>query len=508
MANLTLSPCPKLQFFDDEGVIVAGGLLYTYAAGTSDKLATYTDVGGLVPHANPIELDSAGRVPSGLFLLPASYKFILSPAGDTDPPTDQFWSQDNIGATPSTTIDQDVAVTVGENIVTPEVLYGSDGSGALTAGRWYKASSDNTYSSTTPLIAFAVADALAGGASTARTGGRMTGFLGLTVGASYYVGSTAGTITTTPAANSRYVGWADSTTSLIVSPNPSAVTSVAPIIDERIKSICNGRLTLTTNVPVTTTDVTAATTLYWTPYHGNEIGLYNGTQWVSFACSELSIAVPATTATMYDVFVDYNAGVPALSLTAWTNLTTPATALTTQDGVPVLTGATGKRHVGWMRTTAVSGQAEDSEANRWVRNRYNRVPRSLKKIEATDSWNYTTATYRQANAAATNKVGVIGDGASPIDLTLTANASNGGTINVWAAIGYDSTTVPVGAPCQSVATNSIVSQLTTRIVHYPGAGSHDYNWLERSTASGTTTWYGDNGDATLLQSGMFGVIQG
>ncbi len=70
MATLTLAPNPWFTGFDDDGVIVPGGKLFTYQAGTDVKLATYTDVGGLAANTNPIILDSAGRVPSGFFLLP------------------------------------------------------------------------------------------------------------------------------------------------------------------------------------------------------------------------------------------------------------------------------------------------------------------------------------------------------------------------------------------------------------------------------------------------------
>jgi hypothetical protein len=88
-------------------------------------------------------------------------------------------------------------------------------------------------------------------------------------------------------------------------------------------TVC-GRLSLTSGTPVTVSDVTAATTLYFALYGGNEIALYNGTNWQVFAISELSISIPATTNQMYDVFVNYNAGTPALAVTAWTNDTMSA----------------------------------------------------------------------------------------------------------------------------------------------------------------------------------------
>ena len=66
------------QFFDNNGVPLAGGKLYTYAAGTTTPLASYTSSSGVTAHANPIILDSAGRVPGGeVWLTAARYKFSL-----------------------------------------------------------------------------------------------------------------------------------------------------------------------------------------------------------------------------------------------------------------------------------------------------------------------------------------------------------------------------------------------------------------------------------------------
>lgn len=66
------------QFFDNNGVILSGGKLYTYAAGTTTPLASYTSSNGGTAHSNPIILDSAGRVPGGeIWLTNARYKFVL-----------------------------------------------------------------------------------------------------------------------------------------------------------------------------------------------------------------------------------------------------------------------------------------------------------------------------------------------------------------------------------------------------------------------------------------------
>ena len=66
------------QFFDNSGNPLAGGLLYTYAAGTSTPQTTYTSSTGLVAQANPIILDAAGRVSNEIWLTAGvSYKFVL-----------------------------------------------------------------------------------------------------------------------------------------------------------------------------------------------------------------------------------------------------------------------------------------------------------------------------------------------------------------------------------------------------------------------------------------------
>ena len=72
------------QFFDNNGVPLTGGLIYTYQAGSSTPLVTYTDNGGTTANANPIVLDSSGRVPNEIWLLNGySYKFIITSASGT-----------------------------------------------------------------------------------------------------------------------------------------------------------------------------------------------------------------------------------------------------------------------------------------------------------------------------------------------------------------------------------------------------------------------------------------
>lgn len=78
MASLT--PTPKLQFFDSNGDPLSGGKLYTYAAGTTTPLATYTDYTGGTPNANPVVLDSRGE--ASVWTGNSSYKFVLKTSAD------------------------------------------------------------------------------------------------------------------------------------------------------------------------------------------------------------------------------------------------------------------------------------------------------------------------------------------------------------------------------------------------------------------------------------------
>jgi hypothetical protein len=71
------------QFFTNSGVILSGGRLWTYAAGTTSPKVTYTSSSGNTAHTNYITLDSAGRVPGGeIWLLASPYKFALYTSTD------------------------------------------------------------------------------------------------------------------------------------------------------------------------------------------------------------------------------------------------------------------------------------------------------------------------------------------------------------------------------------------------------------------------------------------
>jgi len=93
----TLSPAPKLQFFTAAGVPLVGGKLYSYQAGTTTPLATYTSQSGATANANPVILDSRGE--ANVWLGTASYKLALYTATDV-----LVWTVDNISSSDATVL--------------------------------------------------------------------------------------------------------------------------------------------------------------------------------------------------------------------------------------------------------------------------------------------------------------------------------------------------------------------------------------------------------------------
>jgi len=272
--------------------------------------------------------------------------------------------------------------------------------------------------------------------------------------------------------------------------------------------LVQGRLTLQTGVAVPVTDQTAKTTVFFTPYQGGNIVLFDGTIWNAVAFTEVSVAVPATTVTPFDIFAYNNAGTVTLETVNWTNDTTRATALTTQDGILVKTGDTTRRYLGTGRTTGSSGQCEDSLTKRFLWNYYNRVRRSLKVVEATATWTYQSATIRQANGSTANQVEcVVGVDEIDIMLNLITSVGNSATDGGVSGIGIDSTTAN---NVDIIAPNGVVSVVQPNVANlntYPAVGYHKYCWVEFCrTVTAPVTFYGTS--TTVILSGMTGILWG
>lgn len=260
------------------------------------------------------------------------------------------------------------------------------------------------------------------------------------------------------------------------------------------------RLTLTSGTPVTTSDVTGATTIYCIPYVGNRISLYDGTTWNIRSSAQFSLALGTlTSGKPYDVFCYDNSGIPTLEFLAWTNDTTRATALAYQDGVLVKSGAATRRYLGTFYTTSTT-QTEDSKTKRYLWNYYNRVSRLIEVADSAVSWTYTTATWRYANGNSANQIEfVIGVNEDVVQAMVKGFASNTTTgVTLGTGIGVDSTTptnTSFGVVTSKVAnvSDTIIGSFCANL----SAGKHFLAWLEYSTASGTTTFNGTGAGADV-----------
>jgi len=97
----------KQTFWTSAGAIASGYKLFIYAAGTTTKSTTYQETTGTA-NTNPVVLNSRGEVPYGVYVAAGStYKLVLAPSTDSDPPVAPVWTRDNLSATNDTTVTVD-----------------------------------------------------------------------------------------------------------------------------------------------------------------------------------------------------------------------------------------------------------------------------------------------------------------------------------------------------------------------------------------------------------------
>lgn len=297
-----------------------------------------------------------------------------------------------------------------------------------------------------------------------------------------------------------------------VSINASATTS--PILTPQ------GRLTPTSATPVISTEVTAATAVYYTPYTGNLAPIYNGSAFINTAFAELTLSLVASHAinTIYDVFVFLNSGTITVGTgPAWSSSTagsssrgtgggttqlarlngmlTNAQSMTARNGSSTYTVAGNYgTYVGSILIDGTAGQISChntyGQSRKWgVWNVYNRQPIIMQMGDSTAAWTYTTATIRQSNAAAGNTIAMFcGLQEEPISLRFTQRVvSAGNGTGVTIGFGIDSTTVFSG---RTGVTGTIDNTLTkapdaTHVIPGGVLGLSNANSLE--TGNGTAS---------------------
>lgn len=295
-----------------------------------------------------------------------------------------------------------------------------------------------------------------------------------------------------------------------------------------------GRLTLTSATPVLVTDVLASTSIFYALYLSNQISLYDGTVWAVWEFTELTNTTtdatknPAAVAndSNYDLFVWNDAGTLRLGRgPAWSTDTSRGTGAGTTELVRVngtflnaqsiTNGPAAQRgtYVGTVRSNGTAtidwklgGTAANGSAGfLYVWNMYNRVNVGVNVVDSTDSWNYSTLTWRSKNNSTTNRVSMVRgldeDAISVYNVALSANDTGGAAM--FAGIGLDSTSAFSGTTgfANLAAANQIVPP-NAKYDGMPGLGHHFIQAIEAASAVGTTTWQGDGGAPTFRASGL------
>jgi hypothetical protein len=262
----------------------------------------------------------------------------------------------------------------------------------------------------------------------------------------------------------------------------------------------------------------ANTTIYGSPYKGNSIGLYSG-GWQIITSTEVSLALGTlTSGKNYDIFGYLNSGALALELgPVWTNDTTRATALSTQDGVGVKSGDSTRRYLGTIRSNDTTTTVDDGGhlstqfgGKRFLWNAANRVRVKASVRDGSGVWTYGSATVRQANGSTGNKVEfVIGLSEDDIAAELIAGAVAAGS-SATVGIGVDSITAyRWDSFFQQLSTAGGGGDVMASACRWEGRlspGYHYIAWLEADNGGAGATFVGENSSGSLSRSGLVAVL--
>ena len=239
--------------------------------------------------------------------------------------------------------------------------------------------------------------------------------------------------------------------------------------------VCHGRLTLVSGARVMINTVSGATSVYFTPYNGNLVPVWNGTNFIDTIFSEVSQATNDSTkspaavgaSSIYDIFGWDDAGTfRATRGPAWTSSSARGTGsgttqLTRVQGVfvnqySIVNGPAAGfgTYLGTIQSNGSStidfifgaGGVGGVAGSLNVWNMFNRVLVSTTVTDTYTPYAFTSASWQEANNSAGNRVGYVlglaedGIAASYSSCALCAIGGAAGRV----AIGYSSTTSPYG----------------------------------------------------------------
>ncbi|MEE4194485.1 MAG: hypothetical protein V2J07_04730 [Anaerolineae bacterium] len=248
--------------------------------------------------------------------------------------------------------------------------------------------------------------------------------------------------------------------------------------------VTGGRLTLQSAEPLGTTD-RSGSMVYYTPFTSTALSLYApGFGWVNHELSELSLVLPSTINTNYDLFAYWDGDAIQLTSIAWSSDSARSSALALQDGQHVLAFDHTWRYLGTVRVGA-GGTAVDSAEQRFVWNADNQRPRLVYRVDDTEH-TYGTSTWRAWNNDSDNRLQIVIGEKSPIALNLYGDQH-------CAAAGYPiRAAIGVDAAAGTIVLESTSGENLKASVTYCNlleAGSHTFNLCEYGNPTATCTYY-------------------
>lgn len=245
--------------------------------------------------------------------------------------------------------------------------------------------------------------------------------------------------------------------------------------------------------PYLTGDETAKTTIYYSPVVGNYVPIYNGSSFIEYPFSELSLALSSSSQSangIYDVFIFNNSGTITAGFgPAWTTATAGsgargtgagttqltlvnglyvnAVSMTVNNGATTYTVAANQgTYVGSVYVDATAGQVScyvswgGSRVTKWgVWNAYNQQRLVLQGGDSSTSWTYATNTWRESNGATADVLTTftgLAQESVPIlfqqEVKISATALTNAEIQI--GVGYNSTSSPSGTLGDFAATLS------------------------------------------------------
>jgi hypothetical protein len=269
------------------------------------------------------------------------------------------------------------------------------------------------------------------------------------------------------------------------SPSGSATTPTAP----------QGRLTLASGTPVMAASQSAKTTVYYTPYAGNAVPIYDGTNMTPTQFAEVSQATTDTTkspaavaaSSVYDIFCWVDSGTNRCTRgPAWTNSTTRGYTLTMVNGIllntSAITNGPAAQRGTWVGTIASNASSSidytfggagsggvAASLNVW--NAYNRVRACTTVTDSGTSYaGYTSATPRQARASAGNQIGfVIGAQEDGVSFTYASRSST-------VAVSQAAINTGVGFDVNNAFSFSASATQTSAAVSVTGGNTNAGSW--------------------------------